>query len=96
MLQNAPSKKKFPGEPCPLANAWLGHTSQAASWHATRPAHKKVGHSLANHTYSHGNLFEEMCSTLVESTLADSLFCVVHYMFMKLQIFLRGNLGKKD
>ena len=72
MLQNAPNctiQKIFLEEACPrtpLANAWLRHSSQVASRHATRPAPKKVGPPLANVAYAHGlllrNLFEEMRS----------------------------------
>ena len=45
--QIAPFKNVL-GEACPrtpLTNAWLRHTSKAASRHATRPAPQKVGSS---------------------------------------------------
>ena len=46
--------------------AWLPHTSQAASRHATHQAPQKVAPPMANPAYAHGlllrNLFEEMRS----------------------------------
>ena len=65
-LQNAPFKKNFPGKhaPNPLSKC-LATLRVASSFAACNPPNpKKVGHPLANHTYSHGlllrNLFEEI------------------------------------
>ena len=79
--------------PNPLANAWLRHTSQAASRHATRPAPPPqiVRPPLANPAYAHGlllrNLFERYARRI--NAGRQLIVCSTLYVYA-LQNFLGG------
>ena len=84
MHQIAQFKMKF-GEACPnpLANAWLGHASQAPA-----PLKKKNSWPpLANPAYAHELLLRNLFENPPWQT--DRL-CVVRYMSMHYKIFLEG------